>query len=502
MDIQEFFGREREIQTLHQIWQSKDAELVFVRGRRRVGKSRLLKHFTQLDTRKQKKTLIFSGRVDESDLACRSRLARSFDELTGVENLSRIRSRLLTWDLIFAEIGKYAQQIASIGKAKLLLVFDEIQWLAKRHSGILGSFKEFWEDIHLKTPLMIVMSGSSNRFFATQVDHAEGVLRGLRTAADIVVQPFSLPEVGKYYFPKWTHTQVALIYMLLGGVPYYLEQIPTGDNFLRSLNDALFSSRSIFLNEIDSVLKIETSGKGALENVKRVLSAMGQDGSTESQIAKITGISQANVHEILGRLEAYGFVAERPLLGVKRANKHDVRYYMEDFYLNTYFQIFAPAANTIADNVKSGMLINKFIRSLNGYYIENFSGKAFELLILQVLRAGIANSDNRQAKIFELLNLKTGSYEVGTYWQTGQTQIDIVVACAEDRQMRLIEAKWKGSKISTPECQDLAQEIKNKSLPLPNTTWTTSYHLVVSSGFAQSPNLAADVQIISLDELF
>lgn len=95
-----------------------------------------------------------------------------------------------------------------------------------------------------------------------------------------------------------------------------------------------------------------------------------------------------------------------------------------------------------------------------------------------------------------------GSYEVGTYWQTGQTQIDIVVACAEDRQMRLIEAKWKGSKISTQECQDLAQELKNKTLPLPNTTWMTSYHLVVSSGVAQSPKLAADVQIISLDELF
>ncbi len=502
MESKTFFGREREIESLNNIWHLNNAQLVFVRGRRRVGKSRLLKQFAQISDQPQKKVMIFPGRVDESDLLCRTRIARLFDELIGAENLSRFRRNLLTWDLIFGEIGKYARELAANGHIKLLLVFDEIQWLAKRHSGILGAFKEFWEEIHLHTPIMIVISGSSNRFFASQVDHAEGVLRGLRTVGDILVQPFSLPEVAHYYFPKWTHEQVALVYMFLGGVPYYLEQIVLNDNFLRSVNDSLFSSRSIFLNEIDSVLKIETTGKGALANVKRVLSALGQDGSTESQTAKTTGISQANVHEILGRLETFGFVTERPLLGVKRANKHDVRYYMDDFYLNSYFQIFLPAADAIHDNVKNGLLINKFIRSNNGYYIENFSGKAFELLIFHVLRAGIGNNDNRRANIFNILDLKNVSYEVGTFWKTGQTQIDIVVSCAEDRHIRLIEAKWKGGKIDTTEFNNLVLQLKNKPFDLPNKTWGISHYIAVSGGVSRSQNQSSNAPLICLEDLF
>ncbi len=500
-----FFGRQRELRQLKEIWSTPGADLVFVRGRRRIGKSRLLRQLAMNTGSPTDKAFFFSGRVDESDAACRERFARDFDEFIGAPTLMTLRKNLLSWDKILIAVAEQAKAIAAKSGPKMLFVIDEIQWLAKRHSGVLGAIKEFWEKTHPIIPIKIVLSGSSNRFFAAQVDHAEGVLRGLRTKGDLVVAPFSLEEVGLYYFPNWTKEQVALIYMLVGGVPYYLEQIKDSGNFLRSLNTAMFTSQSIFIDEIDAVLKIETAGKGALENVKRVLSALGQDGSTEARIAATTGLGQSSVHDIIARIESFGIVKERLPFGVKRTKKQDVRYYMDDFYLNTYFQILLPMLPRIQGNINNAMLINHVITSVDGFYIGDFSGRAFELLLLQFLESGAYDVSKRVAPIFKLMNLGEETYEVGTYWMHNQTQIDIVVSCDADRQVRILEAKWKGIATSGAETAELVQAVTKKSFPLPNNSWTRRNFLILSKG-SSSPGLdrarEAGVEIISLEQIF
>ena len=500
-----FYGRERELRQLKEMWTTPDAELVFVRGRRRVGKSRLLRQLAMNNSAPGGEVFFFSGRVDETDVACRERFARDFDEFIGTPTLMTLRKNLLTWDKILVAVAEQAKVIAAKNGPKMLLVLDEIQWLARRHSGVLGAIKEFWEKTHPVTSVKMILSGSSNRFFAAQVDHAEGVLRGLRTKGDLVVPPFSLEEVAAYYFPNWTKEQVALIYMLVGGVPYYLEQIKDIGNFLRSLNTAMFTSQSIFIDEIDAVLKIETTGKGALENVKRVLGALGQDGSTEARIVANTGLSQSNVHDIIARAESFGIVKERLPFGIKRAKKQDVRYYMDDFYLNSYFQILLPMASRIQGNTKNGMLINHVITSFEGFYVGDFSGKAFELLLLRLLESGACDASKRGAPIFQLMNLGEETYEVGTYWVQNQTQIDIMVSCGADRQVRVLEAKWKGSAMSSVETAELVKAVMKKPFPLPNSTWTRRNFLILSQGSSSTGlDCARDagVEVISLEQLF
>jgi hypothetical protein len=501
----EFFGRKRELKQLRAIWDKPAADLVFIRGRRRVGKSRLLRHLAADEHKPGGRAFFFTGRVDETDVACRERFARDFDAFTGKSSLTSLRRSALSWDRILTEVSRHAAELSAQAGPKLLLIIDEIQWLAKRHSGVLGALKEFWEKTHPVTPIKVLISGSSNRFFAASVDHSEGVLRGLRTKGDVVVSPFNLAEVAAYYFPTWTREQVALVYMLLGGVPYYLEQLSDTSNFLRSLNNALFSSQSIFLGEIDAVLKVETAGKGALENVKRVLAALGQDGSTEARIAETTGLGQTSIHDILGRIESYGIVRERLPFGAKRERKRDVRYYMDDFYLNTYFQILRPLMPRIQSNTSGGMLVKEVITSAEGYYIGDFSGKAFELLVMHVLNAGIADTAARDAPIFRILELGDATFEVATYWEHGQTQIDILVSCDDDRQVRVLEAKWKASTLTAAETGVFIKAVAEKTFPLPSKTWSRRNLLILSNGL--SPNgmeraMEAHVGVLKLEHLF
>ncbi len=499
-----FYGREAELKRLHEIWSTQGAELIFVRGRRRIGKSELLRELTKEHSGAGGRAFRFSGRVDETDALCRERFAKAWMEFTKNLFLKKLRRDALTWDFLLRELENEATK-PHISQLPLLVAFDEIQWLAKKHSGILGCIKEFWERIHKKINIKLLLSGSSNRFFAAEVDHSEGVLRGLRTKGDLWVHPFTLDEVSRYYFPKWNAEQIVFLYMMFGGVPYYLDRFDASKPFLRAINDAAFTDDSIFLDEVDAILEVESTGEGAILNVKRVLGSLGQSGKTAAGIEKVTGIASPHVHQILNRLESYGLIKELIPFGEKKRNKAGVRYHMDDFFLNTYFQILEPMSAKIRDNSRKGMPLNDLLSSDNGYYILNFTGKAFELLVTNILNAGATNTSHRKALLFSKLQLGSSSFQVGTFWTPNQTQIDIVISCNDDRQVRILEAKWKGSAVGLSEGEEFLEALESKAYPLPRDNWSKKLFLVLSGGATDACKKMArdrDISIITLDDLF
>ena len=499
-----FFGRDLEMRRLREFWEESGSGLVMVRGRRRIGKSELLRKLIEDLSKAGGRAFRFEGRVDESDIKCRKRWASAWSEFTGSSTLADLKSTALTWDRIFLDIARIAKLEHPCG-LPLLVVFDEIQWLAKRHSGVLGSIKEFWEVHSKQSTIKLALSGSSNRFFSSVVDNPEGVLRGLRTKGDLWVHPFTLDEVNKYYFPAWNKEEVCLLYMMFGGVPYYLEQFDKSKPFLRALNDAALTTNSIFLDEIDAILKVESSGEGALANVKRVLSSLGQDGKTVRGIEDVTRLGETNVHSIINRLESYGLIKERKPLGDKKKNRAGFRYFMEDFYLNTYFQLLEPMTAKIRDNNRGAMLISGIIKSDNGYYIPDFTGKAFELLLIHLISDGTLTLSKRKSKLFQKLGVIESDIEVGTYWSPNQTQIDIVISCNDDRRIRVLEAKWKSARVGGAECLSFIEAVKSKKFPLPGESWTRKDYLVLSSGATGECKAKAqesDVAVIEIDDLF
>ncbi len=437
------------------------------------------------------------GRSDESNRAAMKRFAVEWDSFTGNRQLTRLRISELSWDELFGAVSSHARSCPSV----FILLLDEIQWMASKRSGFLGLLKENWGEWRKLGNVKVVICGSSNRFFQKHTDGEVAVLRGLRTQASIVVKPFTLGEMRAEWFPSWTTTEVCLTAMMLGGVPYYLENLPADDNFIRSINRGLFTSSGIFLEEIDALLKLETSTTGSRAKVKKILASLGETGASQAKIVGDTGLPQNEVHRILDRLLDYGLIVERRPLGSTSANRRGVRFAMTDPYLNLYFTVLSPLAAKILSN-KDDLLFSSDVLGANqGFHIEGFTGAAFERLIGSVLERGRTDLSAREPAIFEKLKLGSGAFEWGTYWSVGRTQIDIVVRGLDDREVRIVEAKWTGRTVdaASPYPEQVLAKMYDPA------QWRMSFHLVLSAphtrGLAQKA-ARMGITLIELEDLF
>jgi len=493
-----FYGRERELAEIDRFLTSSGAGFTFLRGRRRIGKTELLKKVR--DGRPN--TFFFMGRDDESNRQALRRFAREWDAFRGSRELVRLRESELNWDECFRAVLRAITPGAKT--VPLLCIFDEIQWLSKKGSGFCGLLKEHWSEWKKRSAVKLILSGSSNGFFHRYADGENAVLRGLRTHATIWVRPFTLREVKTYYFPGWSPEEICLVYMMIGGVPYYLENVRSRENFMRAVNGSFFTRDTIFLEEVDSLLKLEAATTGARARIKEILACLGQDGATESSVIRKTGYGQDYVHKVIDRLIDYGIVHERRPLESVKSNRSGVRYYMDDFYLNFYFQVLRPMESKIRGNTDGLLFSSDVVKSKNGFYIPDFTGKAFELLIADILRYGCDDESQRRQGMYTRMSLKKGRYEWGTYWKHGETQIDLVAAGTDDRELRIIEVKWIGG--TTPDASGLAKGVVSKLYDTGKwKSWRRSHYLVLSrkAGRTLTQQCAArGVMVVSIDDLF
>jgi predicted AAA+ superfamily ATPase len=493
-----FYGRQRETGQLGLFLDAQGPGFTHLRGRRRIGKTELLKRIR--DSRNN--CFYFAGRDDENNRSTMKRFAKAWDAFVGERRLTRLRLAELSWDELFEEIGRHLA--ATSGAGPTILLLDEVQWLSKKGLGFCSVLKEHWGEWKKHGAIKLVIAGSSNRFFHEHTDGEMAVLRGLRTHATIWVRPFTLAEVKQHYFPEWTDEEVCLVYMMLGGVPYYLENVASDANFIRAVNKSIFCRGGIFLEEVDDLLKLEASQTGARARVKQILGSLGQDGATEATVVTRTGLSQAYVHATLERLLDYDLVHERRPLGRRKSNRSGVRFYMDDFYLNFYFQVLRPLESRIRGNERGLLFAAEVLGSKEGYYIPDFTGKAFELLIANTVKEGCHDESARTQRVFDKLGLRSGRYEWGTYWEQGRTQIDLVVAGLDDREFRIIEAKWISRNVDIASTY-LDQLLDKRFDVSARRSWRRSDYLALSRGFStgfRDSATARGVRIIDLADLF
>ena len=400
-----------------------------------------------------------------------------------------LKKSALTWDRIFKEITKEAL----LKKEPLVLILDEIQWIAKTGSGFVGKIKETWLEWEQSRRLKVILCGSSSKFFETHAGGEETILRGLSTRAALWVKPFSLHEVQKYYLSHWSLEEICMVYMMLGGVPYYLERLDPDLGFIHAINESIFTSKSIFLGEMDEILKLEFNSGGA-KNVHKILSVLGQDGKTQKSIIEQAALSQSTVSGLLEKLVHYQIVFEKYPAHTPQKYQAGLRFYMKDFFMNFYFQVLYPLRNKILNNTSS-LLFSEVLRSKKGFYIENFSGKAFELLLRFIL-------DNRSLKerLFKKLLLKDPDYSIDTYWDE-KTQIDLIVEHPQDRLSRIIECKWT---TGVSPASTWIEEVNKKNYQPPPSFKRKNYLMLsqkVTSAYAARCK-KSDIQVMTLEDLF
>ena len=441
-----------EIKSFYKIFESKKSEFVYLRGRRRVGKSALLKKLAEesLDV------FLFTGLKDAKTQVTLSLFAKQWLKITGDPTLTKLKKDALDWITAFEAVSKFVKT----RKERFFIFFDEIQWLAKQGNGFISALKTAWLDWELSKKVCVVVCGSSNKFFADHVGGEEKILRGLQTAASIWLKPFSFNEVKKYKFSEWNNSETALAYFMTGGVPYYFNRIDSARGFIHGINEAFFIKERNLLEEIDEIVSLEFNQQGQ-ETVKKILSVVGQSGSSQKQIVLKTGLSEPVVSRTVENLVRYSLLFIKKPYGRKPYQYEDLPvYYMKDFFLNFYFQVLSPLTEYIKNNEK-GLLFPYQVRlSDKGYYLPNFTGKAFELFIRDRLENSRGNLEGDL--LCQRLMLTTPDYEVLDYWDKN-VQVDLIVLGKSDRILRVIECKW-GRAFDQKWIKDLEQ----KTIPVPN----------------------------------
>lgn len=241
----------------------------------------------------------------------------------------------MTWERIFNALIGHALEHPN---ATLLFMVDEIQWIAKRNSGFASKVKRARVDWEKAANIKVIVCGSSNRFFEQTTGGQSSVLRGLRAHADMWVRPFSLAEVQRPFFPDWNQEETCLIYMMVGGVPYYLKQVAYQKKFITAINATFFTRSTTSPNKLDEVINLEFN-KTSTARAKQILGALGQAGKTARALSRATGVAESSTRETIEKLVEYGLAFEkRPLDQSIKKNRSGTRDYMRDFYLKFTFR--------------------------------------------------------------------------------------------------------------------------------------------------------------------
>lgn len=143
-----FIGRESELRALHDLLDKKVSSLVVIRGRRRIGKSRLVREFAL-----GKKCLVFSGVAPNKNTTAQSQRDEFMHQLSAQTDLPEIM--VDDWGKIFTLLSK------ELPKEPIILLFDEISWMGSKDPDFLGKLKNAWDLQWMHHPkLILILCGS------------------------------------------------------------------------------------------------------------------------------------------------------------------------------------------------------------------------------------------------------------------------------------------------------------------------------------------------------
>lgn len=297
-------GREREKRVLQSVLDSAEAELVAVHGRRRVGKTFLIRQF-------------FGSKI-RFELTGSYRAGTAAQLRNFAESLSPgSSSPPADWQEAFRLLRAFVERAAKKGD-KLVLFFDELPWLASPRSGFLSAFEHFWNAWGTKQKnLVVVVCGSASAWMVDRFLNAKGGLHN-RVTRRIRLEPFTLGETESFLRARkinLTRYATTELYAALGGVPYYLCQIERGESPAASIDRLCFAADGPLRDEFDKLYSSLFEHAERHERIIRVLASK-RRGLTRNELIEAAKLSSGGrATAITEELVESAFVLRSPQLG-------------------------------------------------------------------------------------------------------------------------------------------------------------------------------------------
>ena len=416
-----FIGRGAELNKLNEMYASDKFECVIIYGRRRVGKTTLIKEFI-----KDKKAIYFVAR--EAD---------GFVNLTGFSNdVYSITAKELAKNAFFADWEKAFDYINLISKnERIVLAIDEYPYLAGGFRPISSIIQAHIDSGLKDSKLFLILCGSSMSFMEKQVLAYKSPLYGRRTA-QFKIMPFSFFE-SLPFFEAFNKTDKAILYGITGGIPEYLSKVNPEKTIDDNIIDLFLTASGHLYEEPSNLLKQELREPATYNGI---IEAIAGGASRLNEIATKCGMESNKCAKYLKSLISLG-IAKKELPITETSSKKSI-YLLDDMMFRFWYRFVFPNMSGIVSGLGSAIYEYDVAENLSAYM-----GLIYEEICKQYIIEEVKRNE-----------LPFFTVKVGRWWgnnpkEKRQEEIDIL-AYRKDSAL-FGECKWTNATVDTDVLDDL-----------------------------------------------
>lgn len=414
-----FVGREDELRVLSDLADADGFRMVVVYGRRRVGKTALISRFCE-----GRRTLSFTAREQSTAENLRD-FSKEVYRFFGIPETAGIMS---DWS---SALDFVANQAKADPEHPFVFVFDEFPYAAATEKSLPSVLQIAIDHAFKDTNVTMILCGSNEGFMESEVLGSKSPLYGRRNA-QIRLKPFDIFDATKLMPSSVTWEDKVNYYAVLGGTPYYLEQLRADLEFQENIERLCFSTSGLLYEEPSMLMRQELR-EPALYN--SLLNAIGAGRTTPKKIADASGIELGTVGAYLKTLESLGLIERALPFGENPARSRKGLWRCKDPFFAYWYRFVSPASTMI----ERGLAHDAAVAATSGATFATHVGQQFEDICLQWLIRQCRDG---------LLDFHPTA--LGSWWGTDpatreQTDIDIVMADSYDGKLLLGESKWRNT---------------------------------------------------------
>ena len=466
-------GRINEKAVLAQLIENKKPCFVAVYGRRRVGKTFLIKEYFN-----NKFTFYVTGLANSTTKAQLVNFTIALNQSFGKE-FEIPNNWLQAFLLLKTQLEKT--------KSKKILFIDELPWFDTKRSDFISGLEWFWNSwASSQENLKLIVCGSSASWMINKLIANRGGLHN-RVTNRMKIEPFTLGETELYLKSKkidLDRYQIANLYMTMGGIPYYLEQVSKGMSANQNIEKICFAKDGLLKNEFNYIFSSLFTQADFHEKIIRSIFKLGTRATREEILVQLNTTSSGEFSRKIKELEESGFIKSYVPFG---ANKTKRIYAISDYYTLFYLKFIEHSKN-----------VNWLAKSSNAE-VMTWQGLAFE----QICWDHVKN-------IKKALGIE-GIYSETSVWNKKGTtenkgaQIDLIVD-RKDRIINLFEIKFSINEYTITKSYD--ENLRNKIAAFKNFTNTkktvfltmiTTFGLVKNQYFGSSTSSEVTLNDLFLD---
>lgn len=475
---EKIIGREVEQKVLSEALHSKEAELLVIYGRRRIGKTFLIRNYFE-----KQKVFEFTGAYGSGLPQQLFNFSKALEEAmtTDVPPATPVN-----WEQAFTFLTSFLK--GKLDKQPLVILFDEFPWIHTPKSGFLATFGHWWNTwASRQSQIKVVLCGSAASWMIDNIINSKGGLHNRITRAPIQLMPFTLHETKDYLVSrgiKLGNYQVLELYMAMGGVPQYLKQVTKGESTQQVIDRLFFVPNAMLKIEFKNLYQSLFANASHHENIVRALAKKGKGLSRVEILAECGLTDGGGTTRLFDELEQSGFITH--YIPFEKTSR-DTLYKLTDEYSLFYLRFVERARATGSGTWE---------KIVEGQSYTSWSGFAFEAIC--------------QKHVQHIINsLKIKAYTEVSPWRyvpkTGDkgTQIDLLLD-RRDRTINICEMKFATGIFTIDKKYAAELESKEKVFKEQTKTRKTTFLTMITTyGVKQNDHYKNLIQgEVVMDDLF